>query len=482
MTDGEDRRPGRSFLALAFALVAVVLTFAIAGPAAPPARSPSAPLHPAPATPAPSLGEAPPIDPALFAPPPLDPIPWQDVRWERVADPGNILGGPLLQDLRRVVRGGIGIVALGSDSRGEPGSFHRVTTVWLSRTGRDWAEVELNAGVKPGDVAEAWQIAAGPAGIIVIGSVCCREEAPAIWWSATGERWARLPIDPGLLRDGGVLDLAAGPGGYVAVGSQAERAAIWASGDGRSWARVSRAEDPAFGPGLVSGVVWTGRDWIAVGRQGGDPTYDGAVWRSPDLTAWRRVAVADPALAGDDEVSLWAAIPFAGGVLARGGRGTHQDRVKCEDLLGGAGTLPELQLVLSCGWEVETHWWSVDGEVWQRLPDVTPRLGQPPLPRVGPPPGRRLIFQRAVASGGPGLVTVDYELVGDNDSADTQALWTSADGRTWTRVGNAEHFGRDEWVEDVLVAGRTVIAVGEAPERTGEFGKDGAVWIGTILP
>jgi hypothetical protein len=57
--------------------------------------------------------------------------------------------------------------------------------------------------------------------------------------------------------------------------------------------------------------------------------------------------------------------PTPDGVLLVGNEGPHDERVKCEQLAG------------DCGSGVETHWWSMDGRSWERLPPVRPLPGEP---------------------------------------------------------------------------------------------------------
>ena len=235
-----------------------------------------------------------------------------------------------------------------------------------------------------------------------------------------------------------------------------------------------------IGPGAVSGVAWTGSHWLAVGKQAGGDTWDGAVWRSPDLHGWSRVAAADRDLIGADEVELYGVIPFAGGILAMGGRGSHDDRVRCEEALG-VGGLPDAVLVLSCGWLVNEHLWSADGIDWRRLPPIEPPLGGGALPPG--PNGRRLISHRVIAAGGPGLVVVDAEQPrqGQEPAGDIVGTWTSIDGDDWRPVGRAPQLPIGLYLNDIVVSGRRVIGIGDS-EWQQPTGPDGVVWLGTVLP
>jgi hypothetical protein len=426
----------------------------------------------------------PPTGQAPFPPP--DPVPWQDIQWVRLEDQAGVLGGPLGQRIDRIVAGGPGFVAIGATSEGQPGAETSRGTIWLSDTGERWARHVLRGGVAPGDDASLYQVAAGPKGIVVMGNICCSSEQAAAWWSEDGSAWERVQLPQGAAPPPGVYDVAAGPDGFVAVGISGQSMAIWTSPDGRDWTAVDEKA-----AGLVRGsfgsVVRDDRGWLAIGVRDDRRTHEGAVWRSPDLASWRAISDAPP-LAGPEEIELGTVHRFAGGYLLVGNLGTHEERVRCEQLLGHAeGRLAlSSDLALSCGWGVTTHWWSADGEGWQLLPPVAQAAGAPPLP-LGPG-GRGLIYRWPIRPGGPGLVTIGYEAVDPEAAGDVRAVWVTPDGRTWIPVGAAPQFPPEASVADMVVVGRQIIAVGStwSPEAAAQpgagTGEDGAIWIGTVLP
>jgi hypothetical protein len=443
------------------------------------------PLHPQAAGPTDGARPSSIDNGALVVIPPRDPDGWQDIRWAKVADDNGVLGGALTQRIDRIVAGGPGYVAIGSDSRGQPGAETSYAAIWLSVDGEAWVEQELNAGVGPGDAASISNIAAGPLGVVLWGGICCGEERPAAWWSQDGSAWERVPLPVGFGL-ATVTDVAAGPDGFVAVGISGQAMAIWTSQDGRAWSVVD-SKAAGFGPGSFAAVVREDRGWLAVGQFDDRVTHDGALWRSADLAAWRKLADAAP-LRGPEEVELSDVVAFAGGYLLVGSLGSHDDRVACEQLLGrGDGQLASIkdQLAVSCGWGVRTHWWSPDGDAWQLLPPVVEPPGGPPL-HVRPD-GRGLMEPGPVRAGGPGLVTVGYEIAGRNGPNDIRGVWVTADARTWVPVGAAPQFAPNSSVTDLAVSGRRLIAVGStfAPDKIAvgpSNGEDAAVWIGTVLP
>ena len=433
-----------------------------------------------------ALTGSPPPDPAAADPAMriADPVPWADIRWERVDPPA--MGGRLNQSLYRIVHGGPGFAVLGTDADGDEGAQRSMATVWTSSNAREWTKSRLLAGVPAGDSSEAYVIAGMPGALVAFGGVCCTIEQRAMWWSHDGTAWERLVL-PLAMQDVTLLSIAGGPQGFVGVGvshegdpnDPEETGEIWTSPDGRQWTEVEPLA-ARIGPGSVAGVAWAGTHWLAVGKQAGGETWDGAAWRSPDLLRWSRVAARDPALVGEDEVELNRVVPFAGGILAAGGRGTHDDRVQCEDALG-IGGLQDAVLALSCGWLVTEHVWSADGLEWRRLAPVEPAFGGPALPPG--PGGRRLISHRVMAAGGPGLVVVDAEAQqpGQELAGDVVGTWTSIDGDDWRPVGRAPQLPIRLYLNDIVVSGRTIIGIGDSESRQ-PTGPDGVVWIGTVLP
>jgi len=292
-----------------------------------------------------AAGEAPIVG---FAPgigvPLVDPIPWTSVAWNPLPTTGiDVRPG---QGVRGLVHSGDLLLAQGrtDDPRpvDNPDHLGDVAVVWLSGDGTRWAARPIIAGVPPNAVSELTAVAAGPRGIVAGGGVCCRPEAPAMWWSAEGQAWEVAAV-PELARGAWIQDLAAGPTGFVAIGGVGERGAIWTSADGRAWSAV----DPDRA-GLVRGSLWsvavTDAGFIVVGQDDpGVENADAAIWASVGLERWRRVAIRDPSLAGNDEANLSSIVPFARGLFAVGGTGTTKERKQCEQLLGGAhlASLPD---------------------------------------------------------------------------------------------------------------------------------------------
>lgn len=430
-------------------------------------------------------GPAVPSDGPVLAPPPavVDPGPWQDITWERIDAPA--LGGPLIQSGWSIVRGGPGYVVVGQDADGVAGAQRQVGAVWTSADARTWVKRRIVAGVPAGDTAEVRLAATGPAGILIAGGVCCSIESPAMWL-ISDDGVERLVLPDGM-RTTTFLDLESGPGGFVGGGVRSDgdpndpqyTGALWHSADGRTWTEVDpRAAD--LGPGDVRDVAWTGAAWLAVGSRDEGRRSDGAVWRSADGVDWQRIAVADPAIAGPEEEALHRVLPLDGGLFAQGARGTHADRLACEDLMSdGTVGIPGAALSLSCSWLVTSHWTSDDGATWLGQPPVEAPFDGPPLPP--PPDGRRLISHRVLDVGGPGLVVVDAEEPRRADGSDSVGTWISDDGGSWRPVGEADQFPKDQFLQDLVVSDRTIVGIGDAGWDQPN-GNDIVVWIGSFTP
>jgi hypothetical protein len=140
----------------------------------------------------------------------------------------------------------------------------------------------------------------------------CGRYGPAVWTSTDGRTWSALPAGPVFPpnpTDVEVRSVTAGPTGFVIVGGIfSDEPWIWASPDGLAWHRVAPEQD-AFvsrssgrGDGSdslyfeIQAVAAGGGGYVAVG---GDawcvysrwdcPRAEAAVWTSPDGEAWHRV-------------------------------------------------------------------------------------------------------------------------------------------------------------------------------------------------
>ncbi len=188
--------------------------------------------------------------------------------------------------------------------------------------------------------------------------------------------WQLLDLPGG----GTFADLAAGPGGYVAVGRDAHgHAAFWSSSDCRHW-------EPAAARGTsvdaLHAVTAGGPGYVALAD-------GGAAWTSTDGRSWRQV--------GDDPFR-WSGVAIDASSYVR-------------DLAVRAGRLVAVGAAAS----VSAIWTSGDGSSWTR---VAPLEGA----------GQGYFYGLdAVLASEVGLVAVG--------EADTGVpIWTSRDGVTWRRA------------------------------------------------
>lgn len=181
------------------------------------------------------------------------------------------------------------LVAVGSIALSMgPNSYRYDPVMWTSTDGTTWVEVDLDLNVFT-ETTEFRSVAAGPSGFVAVGRYlqtgsCCLE-TPGLWWSNDGLEWSSVSQGHDAFvadreSDFGVHAVAAGAGGYVAVGVDSRcryfprvcpvaEAAVWVSADGRNWARVS--SDPVFrvgrtGPILMRAVAAWGSRFVAAGE------------------------------------------------------------------------------------------------------------------------------------------------------------------------------------------------------------------------
>ena len=188
----------------------------------------------------------------------------------------------------------VGKGAYGWSQVGSPGGMS-----WTSRDGVAWKESPYEKDTSAGCGFQT--LAATGEGLVSLSSRATVSGAPAgACLSADGRRWTRSPAPTLDAPKVTFSDLASGPGGLVGVGRIGEGGAIWTSPDGTAWAAVADTGlvADAASPVDVGAVGVTPDGWVAAGRE---RTPDGrmlALWRSPDGVSWTRD---DPATAVPSE-------------------------------------------------------------------------------------------------------------------------------------------------------------------------------------
>jgi serine/threonine protein kinase len=198
-------------------------------------------------------------------------------RWQRVTGSQDALAGERLR-MRDVTDGGPGLVAVGFS--GPPGNSD--AAVWTSADGTSWTRLPGSPKVfgGPGSQVMATVVAGGP-GLVAVGA---DDTDAAVWISKDGVTWTKVPAVPGVFGGAGnqFMNFAVStPKGIVAVGADGKDAAVWVSADGEHWQREG---NPVFiGPGeqQVKGITLSGNRLVATGWDGRGGDLDAAVWVAP---------------------------------------------------------------------------------------------------------------------------------------------------------------------------------------------------------
>lgn len=299
-------------------------------------------------------------------------------------------------------------------------------------------------------------VAIGANGMVADGRVHCRVDDTdcrlAMLWSADGLEWAVVPVQASLATEPyrptsgpelGIIDVAWGPAGWVAIGRVADakmRVAVWTSDDGVTWERLP--SDTIFDQADPKAIAASADGYIAVGTDYGKMQLDGSTWgvawTSPDGRTWTRTAHTDALGTGAFcDTSEW---PGYGGMDAV---------VALDDgsfLAVGTLVTEAAGVGEQCPWST-LAWRSSDGITWQRI------AGFPALQAYGVD----------VTSDGVRLAAVS----GCSD-AGCSTVMTSTDGVTWSTRPGPE----DAVVSDIAVDGDDVVVV--APNGIGRT--ESKVW------
>ena len=285
-----------------------------------------------------------------------------------------------------------------------------------------------------------------PDGVVAAGLDSSTTDADAaVWVSADGNSWTQVE-DAALEGFGaqGIHEMARGGPGIVAVGFDGSNGpfdgAVWHSVDGRDWTRVAQESFRADGDQEITTIINTGHGFIAAGSDSVGRSVDAAVWVSADAHDWRRVF--DPALGGFGSQRIHAIAAGPGGFVAVGSH-YQLNHFGLYDLDGRV-------------------WFSEDGESWTVIDD-----------EVFGGPGWQ--FVTAITAGPDGFVAAGTHILGHPGEANDITIWLSPDGLTWTRIDEAVFdLPRVQRVSAMISGPDGIVAVGYDTHESGN--RMPAVW------
>jgi hypothetical protein len=327
-----------------------------------------------------------------------------------------------------------GTVAVGTDQNVD-GTV--TAAVWTSADGTSWSRVADDAGVfgdpstpetpssslyTMNDVAEFGGIlvaAGGQIGSHILAADDPRSPGlsslaqPIVWTSLDGLAWNRQILPGAADHSAVVLSVAAGPNGWLAVGSSNQLNSslvvtdVWYSADGVMWTHqpFPLASGDKLGGAAANDVAAFGEQFAVVGSDNGHAT----AWITDDGSAWTTASLPD-GIDDDSQVS------FARSVAAsEGGRLVALGSIQSTEQVG-VGYSSETGLFTTTGHADFAVWYSDDGRTWTRSAtgELADNEVQTPV---------------AIASGSQGFVGLVRLF--DRDHY-VEATIASADGEEWT--------------------------------------------------
>ncbi len=381
----------RGRLALIAAVALVVLAVAVVGGRPAPTRP--AAQQPGPDTPAPPR------------PSPAAPARWAGVHWTRLDDPALDARGVRFGGVRT---DGSRVVAWGDkdaeDGVGPPGS-QVISIVWTSADGLAWRRQE--ARLPGGEPFHIGSVNVSPAGFAALGGTGGPTEMAT---SVDGGEWRvfSAPVEPPgpvFPSAGGLVMVPVGPGAPV----------VYVSRDGTDWRAIHGPAQP--GQYEIYDIARTADGLAIVGAFGARGNWDGLLWRWTAGGGLVDVGGVASAFVGPDRsVSLYRAVPHAGGVYVVGSVDLPAPG-ECAERHGQMAALGPLTADV-CG-RTDLVWTSSDWVRWQEREDTLP-----------------LMSPDTLVAGVDGLVAMFSSAPGVENGRDDQSVWTSRDGVEWRRLGD----------------------------------------------
>jgi hypothetical protein len=178
---------------------------------------------------------------------------------------GVLFGRPGIEGLTAVTHGPAGWLAVGNVVSGAPQGHPVVVT---SPDGATWQAADGGFAFAVNN-SYAYGAAAGPTAYVIVGKriTDAGRVVAATWWSAGLSGWTRGGnggLD-GRLMPSAILAVAAGPNGFIAVGSHGSDPAVWSSPNGRSWIVKSAPKPAGASSAVLSQIAVNGTRVVAAG-------------------------------------------------------------------------------------------------------------------------------------------------------------------------------------------------------------------------
>jgi hypothetical protein len=288
--------------------------------------------------------------------------------------------------------------------------------------------------------------------------------APVVWTSSDGAKWTRqmLPSPPGI--NAGVVAVAAGPSGLLAVGSTYQpdtysvTTSVWHSDDALHWTQgqFPEASGPRFFGISTNAIVAVNDQFVAVGSDDGHAT----AWTTRDGSTWTTARLPD-GISDDSEVSVARSVATSAGRLVAVGsiQSTEPAGVSYSSDTGGFTASGHSKIAV---------WYSDDGSTWTRA-------------ALGDLADNQLQTPGSVAAGPQGFVGFIRLFDGDHY---VEATIASTDGEEWTRSDSAIVGPRTDlvatpsgWVGIGLERDVGVSAAGAGSQSAIQAPENSTVWV-----
>ena len=371
-------------------------------------------------------------------------------------------------DLYSITAGGLGYVALGSDTGGDN------DVVWTSVDGFTWTPNELDLEYPDLGVFASiglMSVVGGPDGLLLVGRMDREGGGPdehgfVVWTSADGSEWILVedPFGAGAY----IEDIVPFGQGFLTYGhiegDEDTRDLMWWSPNGRSWEEVSTdflhpgsTSNEGFAQRPALGFVLWGDKILAAAE-----TEDGIrLWTSTDGRAWEQLA-ASPSLDHTDQFIL------SGNQVAAGPHGIvlmgelqpprqalppvvleRDDLIVTVDLESGRLIVTDRSTgkVLLDANAFESDFVVIDeedGSVTVFDPDTGEEL-------------TTFTFEEFEQAQAKAFEEAGIEAPEFREDQPTSVLWFSPDGQRWTSVGIEETFGSVQFPQDIVVGNHALI-------------------------